>query len=116
MKILIVDDVTFMRKMLSDKITKLGHEVIEAYNGEDAVNKSRRECPDVVFMDVVMPKMDGITATKLITEELEGKVIICSVLSNRARVIEAIRAGASDYIVKPVDDERLREAINRHKK
>lgn len=111
MKVLVVDDVMFMRKVLSDKLIKFGHQVIEAENGEDAVTKSKRENPDVVFMDLVMPKMDGITATRIIKQEFQGRIIICSVLSDRTRVIDALKAGASDYIVKPFDDSRLREAL-----
>ncbi|KNY29239.1 response regulator [Pseudobacteroides cellulosolvens] len=113
MKVLIADDVLFMRKLLSNQLTKFGYEVIEAENGEDAVRKCIREQPDLVFMDVVMPKMDGITATRLIKDEIKGKIIICSVISDKNKVVEAIKAGASDYIVKPVNDKRLMETINK---
>ncbi|MDP4181932.1 MAG: response regulator [Bacillota bacterium] len=114
MKVLIVDDVLFMRKLLSDKLVKMGYEVIEADNGEDAVMKSIKEQPDLIFMDVVMPKMDGITATKLIKNEISGKIIICSVISDKNRVVEAIKAGATDYIIKPVNDKRLEETMTKY--
>ncbi|HEY9060996.1 MAG TPA: response regulator [Pseudobacteroides sp.] len=113
MKVLIADDVLFMRRLLSNQLAKYGYEVIEAENGEDAVLKCIREQPDLVFMDVVMPKMDGITATRLIKNEISGKIIICSVISDKNKVLEAIKAGASDYIVKPVNDKRLQETINK---
>lgn len=113
MKVLIADDVLFMRRLLSDQLAKYGYDIIEAENGEDAVLKCIREQPDLVFMDVVMPKMDGITATRLIKNEISGKIIICSVISDKNKVLEAIKAGASDYIVKPVNDKRLQETINK---
>ena len=113
MKILVVDDAMFMRKILKDMITHLGHEVIEAKDGEEAVAKSRLEQPDVVFMDVIMPKMDGITATKLLKNELNSKIIMCSAISDKKNIIRAIKAGARDYIIKPVDDARLKDALGR---
>jgi two-component system chemotaxis response regulator CheY len=114
MKVLIADDVLYMRKLLSNQLTKLGYEVIEAENGEEAVHKCIREQPDLVFMDIIMPKMDGITATRLIKNEVQSKIIIYSVISDKKKVLEAIKAGASDYIVKPVNDSRLREAVNKY--
>lgn len=113
MKVLIADDVLFIRKLFVDKLTKLGHEVIEASNGEEAVSKVKRENPDVVFMDIVMPKMDGISATKQIRETYEGKIIICSVNANKSKVLEAYEAGANDYIIKPMNDTRLIEIIEK---
>lgn len=113
MKVLVVDDIKYSRKVLTDKLIKLGHEVIEAEDGEEAVRMTKDECPDIVFMDMVMPKMDGITATKIIKNNTGSKVIMCSAISDKNHIIEAIRAGANDYIIKPLSDIRINEAINR---
>ncbi|MCX7710311.1 MAG: response regulator [Clostridia bacterium] len=113
MKVLVVDDILYSRKLLSSKLEALGHEVIEAGDGEEAVRKSKSENPDVVFMDVVMPKMDGITATKIIKNSTGSKIIMCSAVNDKNHIIEAIKAGAVDYISKPLNDIRIADAIRR---
>ena len=113
MKVLVVDDAMFMRKVLSKKLSKLGHIVFEARDGEEAVLKSMKEKPDVVFMDIMMPKMDGITATKLIKKNIRSKVIMCTSINHKSHLFEALKAGASDYLIKPFDDEKLRDSLYR---
>lgn len=111
MKVLVVDDAVFMRKVLSKKLSVLGHVVFEAGDGEEAVRKSMIEKPDVVFMDIMMPKMDGITATKLIKKNIRSKVVMCTSMNHKTHLLAALKAGASDYLVKPFDDEKLWESL-----
>ena len=114
-QILIVDDAAFMRMMIKDILTKNGFEVVgEAQDGVQAVEKYKELTPDLVTMDITMPEMDGITALKQIKEENnEAKVIMCSAMGQQAMVIDAIQAGAQDFIVKPFQEDRVIEAIQK---
>jgi two-component system chemotaxis response regulator CheY len=114
-KILIVDDAAFMRMMLKDILTKNGFEVVgEAENGLVGVEKFKELKPDLVTMDITMPEMDGITAVKNI-KGIDGnaKVVMCSAMGQQAMVIDAIQAGAKDFIVKPFQADRVVEAIQK---
>jgi len=114
-RVLIVDDAAFMRMLLRDIITKAGYEVAgEAANGVEAVEKYRELKPDVVTMDITMPEMDGIQAIKRIREiDPEAKIIVCSAMGQQSMVIEAIQAGAKDFIVKPFQHSRVVEALSK---
>ena len=114
-KILIVDDAAFMRMMIKDILTKNGFEVIgEAADGVQAVEKYNETQPDLVTMDITMPEMDGITALKQIREfNPSAKIIMCSAMGQQAMVIDAIQAGAKDFIVKPFQADRVIEAIQK---
>lgn len=113
-RILVVDDAAFMRMRLKNVLGEQGHEVIEAANGVEAVEIYERERPDLVLMDITMPEMDGITALRAIREkDPDAKVVICSALGQERTVIEAIKSGAKDFIVKPFQPERLVEAVKR---
>ncbi|MFA1820665.1 response regulator [Virgibacillus oceani] len=114
-QILIVDDAAFMRMMIKDILTKNGFEVVgEAQDGVQAVEKYKELTPDLVTMDITMPEMDGITALKQIKEENnEAKVIMCSAMGQQTMVIDAIQAGAQDFIVKPFQEDRVIEAIQK---
>jgi two-component system, chemotaxis family, chemotaxis protein CheY len=114
-KVLIVDDAAFMRMMVKDILLKNGFEVVgEAENGEIAVAEYKNLSPDLVIMDITMPEMDGITAVKEIKKLDQGaKVIMCSAMGQQAMVIEAIQAGAKDFIVKPFQAERVLDAVNK---
>ncbi|HCZ07066.1 MAG: two-component system, chemotaxis family, chemotaxis protein CheY [Thermotogota bacterium] len=113
LKVLIVDDAAFMRMLLKDIITKAGYEVVgEASNGVEAVQKYKELKPDVVTMDITMPEMDGIQAIKEIKKiDPDAKVIVCSAMGQQAMVVEAIQAGAKDFIVKPFQHSRVVEAL-----
>ncbi|MCD5322694.1 MULTISPECIES: response regulator [Pontibacillus] len=114
-KILIVDDAAFMRMMIKDILTKNGFDVVgEAQDGSEAVDKYKELQPDLVTMDITMPEMDGISALKEI-KGLNGdaKIIMCSAMGQQAMVIDAIQAGAKDFIVKPFQADRVLEAINK---
>jgi two-component system chemotaxis response regulator CheY len=106
-KVLIVDDAVFMRNMIRDIFTGGGFQVVgEAANGLEAVEKYRELRPDLTTMDIVMPFKSGIEATREIVKVDPGAVVImCSALGQEALVMEAIEAGASDFIVKPFKSE-----------
>jgi two-component system chemotaxis response regulator CheY len=117
-RILIVDDALFMRKMLADILKKEGFEICgEAENGKEAVDKYNELKPDLVTMDIVMPKMeeiDGIAAVReIIKSDPQAKVVMVSAMGQHALVVEAIQAGAKDFIVKPFQPSRVIEAVKR---
>ncbi len=114
-RILVVDDAAFMRMMIKDILEKNGFEVVgEAENGAQAVEKYKESTPDLVTMDITMPEMDGITALKEIRNiNPDAKVIMCSAMGQQAMVIDAIQAGAKDFIVKPFQADRVLEAIKK---
>lgn len=114
-KILIVDDAAFMRMMIKNILVKEGYEVVgEAENGAQAVEKYKELNPDLVTMDITMPEMDGITAVKEIMKiNAAAKVVMCSAMGQQAMVIDAIQAGAKDFIVKPFQADRVIEAISK---
>lgn len=114
-RVLIVDDAAFMRMMLKDILTKNGLEVVgEAVNGADAVEKYRELQPDVVTMDITMPEMDGITSVKQIRAQYsQANIIMCSAMGQQPMVLEAIQAGAKDFVVKPFQADRVIGSINK---
>lgn len=114
-RILIVDDAAFMRMMLKDILTKNGFTVVgEAENGQVAVEKYQEVKPDLVTMDITMPEMDGITALREVRRiDPTAKVIMCSAMGQQSMVIDAIQAGAKDFIVKPFQPERVLEAVTK---
>ena len=113
-KILLVDDAAFMRMMLKDTLTKNGYtEVFEAVDGADAVEKFKEIGPDLVVMDITMPNMDGLEALKAI-RALNGSanVVMCSAMGQESMVMEAVRFGAKDFIVKPFKPDRVLKTVN----
>lgn len=114
-KVLIVDDAAFMRMMIKDILVKNGFDVVgEAESGAQAVEKYKETSPDLVTMDITMPEMDGITALKEIKQiDASAKIIMCSAMGQQSMVIDAIQAGAKDFIVKPFQADRVLEAINK---
>jgi len=114
-RILVVDDAAFMRMMIRDILTKNGYEVCgEANDGAQAIEKFKEVRPDLITMDITMPEMDGIAALKEIKKiDPSAKVIMCSAMGQQAMVIDAIQAGAKDFIVKPFQADRVIEAIKK---
>jgi two-component system chemotaxis response regulator CheY len=114
-KVLITDDTAFMRMTLRNILEKNGYEVVgEAEDGQVAVDKYVELRPDLVTMDITMPRMDGITAIKKIMEaDPQAKIVVCSAMGQKALVIEALNAGARDFIVKPFQAERIINAIQK---
>lgn len=114
-RVLVVDDTLFMRSMIREILTGSGRfEVVgEASNGQEAVERFRESAPDLVTMDIVMPEMDGIEATKeILREHPEARVVMCSALGQEALVIESIAAGAKDFIVKPFSAEKVLDVLD----
>lgn len=114
-RVLIVDDAAFMRMMIKDILSKNGYEIAgEAENGVVAVEKYKELKPDLVTMDITMPELDGIAAVKEIkTFDATARIIMCSAMGQQAMVIDAIQAGAKDFIVKPFQPERVLEAVSK---
>ena len=108
-RVLVVDDAKFMRHMLKSILTDIGYEVIgEASDGAQACEMYKQLTPDIVTMDIVMPKQSGIDAVKGILEKApDAKVVMCSALGQESLVMEALQAGARDFIVKPFKPENV---------
>ena len=113
-EILIVDDAAFMRLNLKRILEDNGHKIIdEAANGREGLESYKENKPDLVTMDITMPEIDGIEAVKKIMDfDSDAKVIMCSAMGQQSLVIEAIEAGAKDFIVKPFEKDRIKEAID----
>lgn len=114
-KILLVDDAAFMRKMIMDTLSKNGYdELYEAVDGADAVEKFGELAPDLVVMDITMPNMDGLEALKAIrAKDGNAKVIMCSAMGQESMVVDAVKSGAKDFIVKPFKPDRIVAAVNK---
>lgn len=114
-RILVVDDALFMRVTIKRILEQNGYEVAgEAENGEIAVQKYFDLKPDAVLMDITMPVMDGISAAKAILIcDPSAKVLMCTALGQQSMVIDAIKAGVRDFIVKPFQPERVIEGVSR---
>ncbi|MDQ0298724.1 two-component system chemotaxis response regulator CheY [Salibacterium salarium] len=113
--VLIVDDASFMRMMIKDILTKNDFEIAgEASNGQEAVDMYNELKPDLVTMDITMPEKDGVVALKEIQSNYpDAKIIMCSAMGQQSMVIDAIQAGAKDFIVKPFQADRVMDAINK---
>lgn len=112
--VLVVDDAQFMRMRLNKLLSDAGHKVVEAGNGLEALEQYEKHKPDIVMMDITMPEMDGLTALKeLKKRHPDAKVIMCSALGQQSAVLEAIKSGASDFIVKPFEPERVLQAVGK---
>lgn len=114
-KILIVDDAEFLRVRISRMLVSEGYEIAEAENGLEAVNAFKSEQPDLVLMDITMPEMDGLTALREIqSHDPEAKIVMLTALGQESVVLEAIKAGAKDFIVKPFEQARVISAITKY--
>ena len=113
-KILITDDAEYMRKMLRGILMPEKFAIIEACNGQEAIDQYLAHKPDLVFMDITMPVMDGIIAVKSIKEkDPNAKIVMCSALGQKDTVLEAIRAGAAGFVVKPFKPDGVIEAVKK---
>lgn len=115
LRVLIVDDALFMRNMLKDIFVRAGYEIVgEAGDGAEAVQLYRETRPSLVTMDIVMPQMSGIEALQQICQEdSEACVVMCSALGQEGLVLQAVRAGARDFIIKPFKEQRVLEVVRR---
>lgn len=113
-KILLVDDAAFMRMMIKDTLTKNGYlDIEEAADGQEATEKYEKYKPDLVIMDITMPNMDGLAALKIIKEkDPNALIVMCSAMGQESMVIESIKNGAKDFIVKPFKPERIIKMIS----
>ena len=114
-RILVVDDAAFMRMMVRDMLKKIGHQAAgEAANGLQGVQMYKELKPDLVTMDVTMPEMDGVEAVKeIMAFDKDAKIIMISAMGQQAIVMDCIRAGAKDFIVKPFNIDRVAEAVKK---
>ena len=112
-RVLVVDDAAFMRKMVSDALVKAGHEVVgEAANGVEAVASYQSLKPELTTLDITMPEKDGLAALgEIMRLDPSAKVIMCSALGQESKVLESIKLGARDFVVKPFKAERVAEAV-----
>jgi len=113
--VLVCDDAIFMRTMISDILSQAGYEIVgEAETGVQAVEKFKELKPDLVTMDIVMPDMGGIDAVReIIGNDPDARILMCSAMGQQALVVEAIQAGAKDFVVKPFQPSRVLEAVQR---
>jgi len=115
-RLLIVDDALIMRKRIKDIAERAGWEVAgEAANGEEALELYRKESPDLVTLDIVMPKMDGVTALKhVLAADPDARVVMISAVDQKEKLSECIGSGAVDFIVKPFDTARLKRFFEKY--
>jgi two-component system chemotaxis response regulator CheY len=113
-RVLVVDDAVFMRKMVSDALATGGHEVIgEASNGQEAVDRFQELKPELTTLDITMPEKDGLTALReIMALEPQAKIIMCSALGQESKVLESIKAGAKNFVVKPFKTEQILDAAS----
>lgn len=113
--VLVCDDAIFMRTMIADILTQAGYQVVgEAESGVEAVQRYQELKPDLVTMDIVMPEMGGIDAVREIVKlDPDARILMCSAMGQQALVVEAIQAGAKDFVVKPFQPARVLEAVQR---
>lgn len=114
-RVLVVDDAAFMRKVLTDALSQGGHDVVgEAANGVEAVAQFQALNPDVTTLDITMPEKDGLEALREILASNPGaRVVMCSALGQESKVLESIKCGAKDFVVKPFQAERVLEAVGK---
>jgi two-component system chemotaxis response regulator CheY len=114
-RVLVVDDAAFMRKVLTDALAQGGHEVIaEAANGNEAVNRFQELHPDVTTLDITMPEKDGLEALReILASDPSARVVMCSALGQEGKVLESIKLGAKDFVVKPFQAQRVLEAVGK---
>ena len=115
-RLMIVDDTLFMRRMLRDLLTRQGYEVVaEARNGREALENYQQTHPDLVIMDITMPEMDGISAVRAILQvHPQARIVMCSALGQDGPVMEALQAGAQDFVLKPFLPEKVLEAVQKN--
>jgi two-component system chemotaxis response regulator CheY len=114
-RVLVVDDAAFMRKMVGDALSAGGHEVVgEAANGLEAIDSFKALRPDVMTLDITMPECDGLSALReILTVDPTARVVMCSALGQESKVLEAIKSGARDFVVKPFQAERVIDAVGK---
>jgi len=104
----------FMRKKCAQLLTEQGHQVVEAANGAEAIAKYKETRPDGVLLDITMPDVDGLQALKMMKDiDPNARVAMCTAMGQQSIVIEALKSGAIDFVVKPFDANRVKAAVER---
>ena len=112
--ILVVDDAAFMRMMIRDILAKEGYAIQEAVNGRDAVKKYEELRPDLVTLDVTMPEMDGLEALAAIRKiDEHARVLMVSAMGQQALIVQALEAGATDFLIKPFQPAKVLETVRK---
>ena len=113
-RFLVVDDAIFMRTILKKMLEEAGYNVVgEAGNGAQAIEMAQKLQPDIITLDITMHEMDGIKAIEQILKvSPNSKIIMCSAMGHQSKVVEAVKAGAKDFIVKPFEKNRVLQAIH----
>tara|TARA_R110001592_G_scaffold159502_1_gene391080 strand:+ start:2735 stop:3130 length:396 start_codon:yes stop_codon:yes gene_type:complete len=117
--ILVVDDVAFMRRLLGGIIKSLGHDVLEVENGEDAIKLIGQDVPKLIFLDLMMPTISGFDVCSWVRKNDATKnvpIIVCTANQERKTLEQAIRAGATDILCKPVTRDNVQKRLSRHLK
>lgn len=114
-RVLVVDDAAFMRKVVSDALASGGHEVVgEATNGAEAVERFQELRPELTTLDITMPEKDGLAAlAEIMSIDPAARVVMCSALGQETKVLESIKLGAKDFVVKPFQPARVLEAVGK---
>ena len=112
-RVLVVDDAAFMRKMVSDVLAGGGHDVVgQAGDGAEAVARYQELQPEVMTLDITLPEMDGLSALReIIALDPTARVVMCSALGQESKVLESIKLGAKDFVVKPFQADRVLGAV-----
>lgn len=112
--ILVVDDAAFMRMMIRDILSKEGYLIQEAVNGRDAVDKYAEIRPDLVTLDITMPEMNGLDALRAIkASDKDARVLMVSAMGQQKMIVEALEAGAMDFLVKPFQPTKVLETVQK---
>jgi two-component system chemotaxis response regulator CheY len=114
-RILVVDDAVFMRKMVKDALSAAGHEIVgEAANGLEAVARFQELKPDLTTLDITMPEKDGLAAlADIVGSDPSARVVMCSALGQETKVVQALKLGAKDFVVKPFQADRVVDAVGK---
>jgi two-component system chemotaxis response regulator CheY len=114
-RILVVDDAAFMRKMVKDALSGAGHDVVgEAGDGVEAVARYQELKPDLMTLDITMPEKDGLAAlADIMGADPSARVVMCSALGQETKVVQALKLGAKDFVVKPFQADRVVEAVGK---
>lgn len=113
-RVLVCDDSKFMRLHIRNILEKVGYrEIYEAENGKVALEKYEEVSPDMVFMDIIMPEKDGVSAVRDIIEyDHDANIVMCSAMGQKPFILEAIHAGAKEFIIKPFEADKIAKATN----
>jgi two-component system chemotaxis response regulator CheY len=112
--ILVVDDAAFMRMMIRDILAKEGYLIQEAVNGRDAIDKYEEVRPDLVTLDITMPEMNGLDALRAIKAiDKDARVLMVSAMGQQKMIVEALEAGAMDFLVKPFQPTKVLETVKK---